>query len=213
MLVLHYTGMETAHAALQRLCDPDAKVSAHYVIEETGEVHALVPESKRAWHAGVSHWRELADINGASIGIEIVNGGHDFGLPDFPKVQVTALMALCQGILDRHPILPQNIVGHNEIAPDRKLDPGEKFPWAELARADIGLWPAPSDPGPVPARDLAQTLFARIGYAIDEVPLDGNDQHCLTSEFQRRYLPNRVDGKLDAETLARLQQIAALYCA
>jgi len=142
MLVLHYTGMHSGAAAIERLCDPEAQVSAHYVVEEDGHVLQLAPESQRAWHAGRGAWRGCTDVNSASIGVEIVNGGHDFGLPDFPAPQIEAVIALCQGVLARHPIAACDVIGHSDLAPDRKQDPGEKFPWRQLwLESDSGLTP------------------------------------------------------------------------
>ncbi len=140
VLVLHYTGMESAEAALTRLCDPEAKVSAHYVVDEDGTTHVLVEESARAWHAGKSNWRGYEGVNDISIGIELVNPGHEFGYRPFPEAQMQALITLCQQILARHPIPPRNVVAHADIAPDRKEDPGELFEWRRLAQQGIGLW-------------------------------------------------------------------------
>ena len=204
MLVLHYTGMASAEAALDRLCDPAAQVSAHYLVEEDGTVWRLVAEERRAWHAGVSSWRGCSDVNDASIGIELVNPGHEFGYRPFPEAQIAALEPLCRGILARHPIPPRNIVGHSDVAPQRKDDPGELFPWARLARAGIGLWPEPPLP---PAPDAAELprLLAAIGYA-----LDGDFARVVTA-FQRRYRPARCDGAADEET-RRLAAVVALLC-
>ena len=143
MLVLHYTGMPSGAAAIDRLCDPAAKVSAHYTVDEDGTVYAHVPEARRAWHAGVSHWAGAANINSRSIGIELVNPGHEFGYRPFPEAQIAALTTLCHGILLRHPIPSWRVLGHSDVAPARKDDPGELFPWKRLAEAGIGLWPAP----------------------------------------------------------------------
>lgn len=201
MLVLHYTGMKNAQLALERLSDPAAKVSAHYLVDEQGQIFAMVDEDKRAWHSGVSHWRGIDDVNSASIGVEIVNGGHDFGLPDFADAQITALIGLCQGILQRHAIHPSDIVGHNEIAPGRKRDPGEKFPWQRLAQAGIGLWPEiKKTPGNISQKQASKLLQA-IGYPTSQ------NFSCLLSEFQRRYRPIRIHGQLDAQTIGLLQQL------
>ncbi|SDM33999.1 N-acetylmuramoyl-L-alanine amidase [Maricaulis salignorans] len=135
LIVLHYTGMENGAVALERMRDPAAEVSAHYMVEEDGRIFQLVDEDKRAWHAGVSCWRGETDINSSSIGVEIVNGGHDFGLPDFPAVQIAAVIELVKDIMGRHGIGPEGVVGHSDIAPGRKQDPGEKFPWERLAAA------------------------------------------------------------------------------
>lgn len=219
ILVLHYTGMETGKAAIERLCDPEAQVSAHYVVQEDGTILQLVDEDKRAWHAGVSVWNGIADVNSASIGIEIVNGGHDFGLPDYPDAQINALIPLCKTILSRHHIASRNVVGHSDIAPDRKEDPGEKFPWAGLAAAGIGLWPGDAngdrrilfEPGD---RDRGVTLLQRalagIGY---EVVIDGVMTERMVSvvrAFQRRYRPEQVDGIVDMETFDLVSRLARL---
>ena len=141
MLVLHYTGMVSAEAAIERLCDPAAKVSAHYLIDEDGAVRRLVDENHRAWHAGEASWRGKSDINARSLGIELVNPGHEFGYRPFPEAQMAALEALAQDILARHTIEARNVVGHSDVAPRRKTDPGELFDWRRLAEAGIGLWP------------------------------------------------------------------------
>ncbi|MBL4617791.1 MAG: N-acetylmuramoyl-L-alanine amidase [Robiginitomaculum sp.] len=210
MLVLHYTGMQDAKSAITRLCDAKAKVSAHYVIDEAGQVFALVAEESRAWHAGIAHWRGVTDINNISIGIEIVNGGHDFGLHEFPHAQISAVIKLCQDILQRHDISPANIVGHNEIAPNRKLDPGEKFPWEKLARSGIGIWPEPKSQTTIIDLDEAKTCLQAIGYDVQNNDISGEPEHCLLSEFQRRYRPQQVDGLLDQQTSSLLRQIADL---
>lgn len=193
MLVLHYTGMANADAALDRLCDPAAKVSAHYVIDESGAVYQLVPEDRRAWHAGVASWRGNRDVNGRSIGIELVNPGHQYGYRDFPAAQMEALADLALAILSRHPIAERNVVGHSDIAPDRKLDPGERLDWRRLAERGIGLWPA--ETRPVAEADVTGFL-AEYGYDI------GSRQ--VISAFQRHFRPRRIDGKADAETRALL---------
>src|SRR5262249_30688388 len=152
MLVLHYTGMATREDALARLTDPAAEVSAHYVIDEDGAAYQLVDEASRAWHAGVSFWRGEGDVNGRSIGIELVNPGHEFGYRDFPKPQMESLTVLARDILARHSIPPINVVGHSDVAPTRKMDPGEKFDWRGLAQVGVGVWPrrpaAMPDTGP-----------------------------------------------------------------
>ncbi|PWE17727.1 N-acetylmuramoyl-L-alanine amidase [Marinicauda salina] len=207
MLVLHYTGMETGDAAIERLCDPAAKVSAHYVVEEDGSVLRLVAEDKRAWHAGVARWRGIEDVNSASIGIEIVNGGHDFGLPDFPDAQIEAVIALSREILGRHEIAARDVVGHSDVAPERKLDPGERFPWARLAAAGVGLWPDTAGADEAAVSELAANLEAleRIGYGVEDIAPED-----LVAAFQRRYRPGRVDGVLDAETAGLIARVRAL---
>lgn len=200
MLILHYTGMRSGAAALDRLCDPAAKVSAHYVVEEDGRVFRLVPEARRAWHAGISHWRGASGLNARSIGIEVVNPGHEHGYRPFAALQMAALCDLCLGILARHPIPAWNVVGHSDVAPDRKEDPGEFFDWEGLAANGVGLWPrrAGRDDGD------ALGLLGVIGYRTD-LPLP-----VLLRAFQRHWRPARVDGMADAETLARLHAVAAL---
>jgi N-acetylmuramoyl-L-alanine amidase len=198
-LVLHYTGMRSAEAAIARLCDAASNVSAHYVIDEDGAVHPLVDERMRAWHAGVSYWRGVRALNDRSIGIEIVNPGHEFGYRAFPPVQMQAVLEVCQGILARHPIPARNIVAHSDIAPDRKQDPGELFPWAWLAAQRVGLW---SDEIGV-AGNLRDDLGA-IGYDVTlPMPL-------VVAAFQRRFAPHRVDGVEDERTAARARAVAAL---
>jgi N-acetylmuramoyl-L-alanine amidase len=199
MLILHYTGMRSGAAALDRLCDPAAKVSAHYVVEEDGQVFRLVPEARRAWHAGISHWRGLSGLNARSIGIEVVNPGHEHGYRPFAALQMAALCDLCRAILARHPIPAWNVVGHSDVAPDRKEDPGEFFDWEGLAANGVGLWPrrAGRDDGD------ALGLLGAIGYRIDLPP------PVLLRAFQRHWRPARVDGVADAETLARLRAVAA----
>ncbi len=219
MLVLHYTGMESAAAALDRLCDPAAQVSAHYLIDEDGSVCLLVDEAMRAWHAGESAWKGETDVNGRSIGIELVNPGHEFGYRAFPEPQIAALAALCRDILARHPIPPGNVVGHSDVAPARKRDPGELFPWRRLAQAGIGRFPTrPSiaarlDTGPYGDEQVmvneAQTRLARIGYAIAVTGRADPATEQVLAAFQRRYRPKRVDGRLDAETFLLIQSVAA----
>jgi len=187
MLVLHYTGMPSAAQALARLCDPAAEVSAHYLIDEDGAVHALVDEAMRAWHAGRSFWRGATDVNSRSIGIELVNPGHEFGYRPFPEAQIAALTELAQGILARHPIPAHNVVGHADVAPARKQDPGELFPWRRLAAAGIGLWPEPAEP----IAD-AMAALAAFGYDIADPP-------AAVTAFQRHFRPARVDGVADEE--------------
>jgi N-acetylmuramoyl-L-alanine amidase len=199
MLILHYTGMVSGAAAIARLRDPAARVSCHYVVEEDGAVFRLVPEERRAWHAGVSHWRGHALLNARSIGIEIVNPGHEHGYRPFPALQMAAVCELCLGILARHPIPARNVVAHSDVAPDRKDDPGEFFDWEGFSRAGVGLWPGEAS---IIGDPLA--LLDRIGYRTD-LPLP-----VLLRAFQRHWRPERVDGIADAGTLARLGAVAAL---
>jgi len=199
MLVLHYTGMRTGAEAIARLRDPAARVSSHYVVEEDGAVFRLVPEDRRAWHAGISHWRGQTLLNGRSIGIEIVNPGHEFGYRPFPALQMAAVCDLCLGILTRHAIAPRDVVAHSDIAPDRKDDPGELFDWQGLAANGVGLWP---EGLAAPDADALE-LLGRIGYRTD-LPLP-----VLLRAFQRRWRQARIDGQADAETLGRLAAVAA----
>ena len=199
MLVVHYTGMETAEAALAHMCNAAAKVSAHYCIDEDGAITRLVPEASRAWHAGDSCWRGENDVNGRSIGIELVNPGHEFGYRAFPEIQITALTLLASAIMRRHPIPARNVVGHSDIAPARKQDPGELFDWQRLARAQIGLWPLPVSAKP---KDVPKMLD-EYGYSAKE---EG-----AVAAFQRHFRPSKVDGVADKETaglLAGLLEIA-----
>lgn len=192
MLVVHYTGMENAAVAIERLIDPEAKVSAHYLIAEDGEIVRMVDEQHRAWHAGRSYWRGITDINSASIGIELVNPGHDWGYRPFPKEQMDALIPLMLEITQRYNILPANVVGHSDIAPARKTDPGELFDWEMLATHGLaiarpvdGLDPRWSDEGTL-------TAIARYGYDI-------SDPAATIRAFQRRFRPALVNGEIDIE--------------
>jgi len=191
-LVLHYTGMQSAAAALERLCDPGARVSSHYVVDEDGTVYCLVAEQKRAWHAGVSYWRGVRGLNDRSIGIEIVNPGHEWGYRPFPQVQMAAVLELCTGILQRHPIPGRNVVGHSDIAPDRKQDPGELFPWAWFAENGVGLWNGEQTPSGNLAADLA-VIGYDMGFALRDV----------VTAFQRHFLPHAVTGAVDEATAGR----------
>ncbi|WP_334163900.1 N-acetylmuramoyl-L-alanine amidase [Phenylobacterium sp.] len=212
LLVLHYTGMPTGPEALDRLRDPEARVSSHYLVEEDGRIFRLVPEERRAWHAGVSFWKGQSGLNATSIGIEIVNPGHEFGYRPFPDAQIAAVIALVADIRTRWMIEDGRIVGHSDIAPDRKIDPGELFPWKRLAEAGHGLWAeAPAAPGaPLAEGETGAGVFAlqagltRLGY--DCAPSGDYDAHTATvvGAFQRHWRPERVDGIADGETRARL---------
>jgi N-acetylmuramoyl-L-alanine amidase len=201
MLVLHYTGMASAADALARLRDPAAQVSAHYLIDEDGTIHALVPEDMRAWHAGVAAWRGEADVNSRSIGIELVNPGHEFGYRGFPDAQIAALVELAAGIIFRHPIPARNVVGHSDVAPTRKQDPGEWFPWKRLKAYGIGLWPLEGDEWrPVPSPDEVVALLARYGYDV------ANPEAAIAA-FQRHFRSTRMDGIMDGHTAGRLLRL------
>ena len=197
MLLLHYTGMASGQAALDRLCDPAAKVSAHYTIDEDGTVYAMVPEDRRAWHAGVSHWAGATDINARSIGIELVNPGHEFGYRAFPEEQIAALIPLCHSILVRHPIPSARVLGHSDVAPTRKQDPGELFPWARLAKAGIGRWPQSGQ------SSLGPEALVRFGYD----PAAPQDK--VIAAFQRHFRPRKLDGVWDEECAGLLAGLLA----
>lgn len=219
MLIIHYTGMATGAEALARLCNAGAKVSAHYLIEEDGRIFALVSEGRRAWHAGVSSWAGVSDINSCSIGIELVNPGHAYpgyagGYRPFPEAQMAALVALAGDIVRRHAIRPERVLGHSDVAPARKTDPGELFDWRRLAAAGLGLWPRLS--GPVaarpalregdrgqPVRELRKSLHD-FGYGIEAGARFDEDTRLVVEAFQRHFRPSLIDGVADAETLALL---------
>ncbi|QCN94911.1 N-acetylmuramoyl-L-alanine amidase [Azospirillum argentinense] len=203
LLILHYTGMPTAESALSRLCEPAAQVSAHYTVDEDGTVYAHVPEDRRAWHAGLSSWRGQADVNSRSIGIEIVNPGHEFGYRPFPAAQMAAVADLCLDIMGRHGIAPADVLGHSDIAPARKEDPGELFDWPGLAARGIGLWPkvCAVDDGPFTEEEAAD-LLKRYGY----------DSACPRAQlaFQRHFQPDGMTGRADAETVRRLRALTRM---
>ena len=198
MVVLHYTGMADAESAIARLRDPEARVSAHYVVDEDGRVLRLVDEDKRAWHAGESCWRGLQAVNGASIGIEIVNPGHEFGYRPFPEAQMQAVVRLLAGILQRHAIPPANVVGHSDVAPARKQDPGELFDWGLLARHRLAV--------PRPTSGLIDPGWPDAGFclALERYGYDVTDPFAATVAFQRRFRPELLDGTIDGECRAIL---------
>jgi N-acetylmuramoyl-L-alanine amidase len=204
ILVMHYTGMETGAAALARLCDAAARVSAHYTVDEDGMIYHHVPEDCRAWHAGVSYWAGARDINARSIGIEIVNPGHEFGYRSFPAAQIEAVMSLALDIFSRHPIPPERVLGHSDVAPDRKQDPGELFPWTRLAKEGIGLWPVP---GATLHGSFEQGL-RRFGYGIRPDP-DVSLEDAVTA-FQRHFRQSRINGAIDGECSAILAGLLAM---
>ncbi|MDE0418227.1 MAG: N-acetylmuramoyl-L-alanine amidase [bacterium] len=212
MLVLHYTGMQDAEAALQRLVDPSSGVSAHWLVDEDGEVTSLVPEARRAWHAGAACWQGVRDVNGASVGIEIVNPGHAGGLPPFPARQMDAVAALSRDVLARHGIRQRHVLGHSDVAPLRKQDPGELFDWRWLASQGVGLWPPPRPPAATTlgegdrscAVQRLQEGLASFGYAVAPDGDYGAVTVAVVTAFQRHFRPARVDGVADGETAARL---------
>ena len=213
MLILHYTGMRTAQDALDRLRDPAARGSCHYTVDEDGTVYRMVPEERRAWHAGVSRWAGRPGCNDFSVGIEIVNPGHEWGYRPFPEAQMAAVEALAAGIAARWNIPAARVLGHSDVAPERKQDPGELFDWPRLARRGLGLWPQPCEPLAVLPSDAvaeAQALLAAFGYACPRTgEADAATQTVLTA-FQRHFRPARVDGRLDGETLARLRALVGM---
>ena len=218
MIVLHYTGMTSADAALERLTDAASKVSSHYLVFEDGRIFQLVEEARRASHAGVSSWEGETDNNSRSVGIEIANPGHDFGYPDFPTVQIEAVIALCRDILARRPMRADRIVAHSDVAPSRKNDPGEKFPWQRLAAAGVGLWVEPVPIGD--DRGLAlgdrgdavaalKSALAAYGYGGTQgAEFDAATRDVVTA-FQRHFRPARVDGIADRSTIETLQRLLA----
>jgi N-acetylmuramoyl-L-alanine amidase len=218
ILLLHYTGMDSTDAALARLRSPEAKVSAHYLITEGGSVVQLVAESRRAFHAGISSWERTTDINSRSIGIEIANKGHDFGCPDFTEAQIIAAIALCQDIVVRRGIRADRVLGHSDVAPGRKNDPGERFPWARLAAAGVGLWVEPLAIAPGPQLALGdsgpnvaelQHDLARYGYGLDAGGTFDAATCDVVAAFQRHFRPARVDGIADPSTRGTLKALLA----
>lgn len=198
MLVLHYTGMPDAHSAIDWLVNPDSKVSAHYLVTEEGEVVHMVPEDKRAWHAGRSYWRGISDVNSASIGIEIVNPGHEWGYREFPEAQIEALIPLIYDIVERHGITRGNIVGHSDVAPGRKQDPGELFPWWRLAKLRLAL--------PRPTKHLMDPFWSDSAFmlALERFGYDIKEPEVAVRAFQRRFRPEMIDGVIDGECRAIL---------
>jgi N-acetylmuramoyl-L-alanine amidase len=215
-LILHYTGMPTCEGAVALLRDPKAEVSSHYVVDEAGAVLQLVPEARRAWHAGVSQWKSERDLNSASIGVEIANPGHDGGSPPFPDAQIAAVIALCQDISARWRLKPERVLAHSDIAPARKRDPGERFPWDRLAAAGVGHWvaPAPIEGEPLFGRAQEgphvrglQTLLSLYGYGLDLTGVYDKPTETVVAAFQRHFRPELVDGQADASTLKTLRAL------
>jgi N-acetylmuramoyl-L-alanine amidase len=219
MIVLHYTGARDTEAAIRHLCTPGSEASAHYVVLQDGHIIQLVPESRRAWHAGVSSWAGETDVNSRSIGVEIANPGHEHGYPEFPRRQVAAVTALCRSILTRHDVPADRVLAHSDVAPARKVDPGEKFPWKLLAQSGFGLWVKPvpmSHGGSIyvlgerdPAIEEVQRLLARFGYGVTATGyLDGTTRDAVAA-FQRHFRPMRIDGVVDVSTIATLRALIA----
>jgi N-acetylmuramoyl-L-alanine amidase len=214
MIVLHYTGMPDVEGAVTRLCTAGTDVSAHYIVLEDGRIIQTVPESMRAWHAGLGFWAGETDINSCSIGIEIINRGHDWGYPDFPSRQIAAVTTLCRGIILRRELPTHRVLGHSDVAPSRKKDPGEKFPWHSLANSGVGHWvrPEPITPGETmqPGSEGEQVLalqnaLARYGYGIEASGRYDTATMEVVTAFQRHFRPEKVDGITDHSTLATLQ--------
>jgi N-acetylmuramoyl-L-alanine amidase len=208
MLILHYTGMKTAQDAIDRLRDPQARVSSHYVVDEDGTIYQLVAEDRRAWHAGISFWRGRTGLNDFSIGIEIVNPGHEWGYRPFPHAQIQSVTALSQAILARHPIPARNVIGHSDVAPDRKQDPGELFPWQQLAAAGVGVWPNGEghETGPGAWDDMkVRAGLGAVGYDASH-----GDLATLLRAFQRHWRPLAVTGHADAGTVLRLDALVRM---
>ncbi len=216
ILLMHYTGMDSAERALDWLCVAESRVSCHYLINETGRITQMVPEEMRAWHAGEAFWAGDRDINSASIGVEIANPGHDGGYPDFPDAQMRAVEALSLDILARHDIPPQRVLAHSDVAPHRKADPGEKFDWARLARAGIGHWVEPSRVegdagcGPGDHSDEIEALQERLAAYGYEIAPSGH--YCAQTEavvlaFQRHFRPALINGRADCSTVETLRRL------
>ena len=221
MLVMHYTGMRSADEALARLCNPESKVSAHYLVEENGTVHALVDEKECAWHAGVSFWRGQHNVNPISIGIEIANPGHEWGYQPFPEAQMKAVAALAANIVEHHKIAPRDVVAHSDIAPDRKEDPGELFNWAWLAREKVGLWPGKRGRGIEKSRTLKsgdsdssvlkmQSDLAEYGYQVPQNGVFDEATRKVVVAFQRHFRPSDIGGTWDEASEAALVGLLAI---
>jgi N-acetylmuramoyl-L-alanine amidase len=217
-LVLHYTGMKDAAGALHQLCNPLAQVSSHYLVFEDGRVFQLVPENRRAWHAGKGSWQGNTDMNSASIGIEIVNPGHEHGYIPFPEPQIAATLALCQDIVARWRIRPDRVIAHSDMAPARKQDPGELFPWDRFAAGGVGLWttPRPQTSGRFFARgesgqaiEALQAMLAMLGYDQPITGVFDEAMEFVVIAFQRHFRPERVDGVADASTIGTLRDLLA----
>ncbi|MEO1543829.1 MAG: N-acetylmuramoyl-L-alanine amidase [Pseudomonadota bacterium] len=217
LLILHYTGMTSCARAIDWLSRPESKVSCHYVVDCDGRVTQMVAEAKRAWHAGVSYWQGITDVNSASVGIEIHNPGHDDGYPDFPDAQMSAVRDLSLDISARWSIPQVGVLGHSDIAPARKMDPGEKFDWRWLADAGVGVWVEPEPVGPLigavsatmDAADIAhaQSMLLTYGYGLSLTGDNDKQSRTVVSAFQRHFRPQRVDGLIDYSTLLTLERL------
>ena len=206
-IILHYTGMKTGAEALARLTDAAAKVSAHYFVEEDGAVYRLVPEEKRAWHAGISSWKGEADINARSIGVEIVNPGHEWGYRDFTSVQIDAVIALMKDIGTRHEITPARVLAHSDVAPMRKDDPGEKFPWARLAKEALAIAPYDGPPDETVPYEEALEALHEIGYEVADAAPGRPAPAAAVLAFQRRFCPAELGQGFSPLTKAALRAV------
>ena len=216
MILLHYTGMETGDAAFRWLCDTASQVSSHYLVFEDGRTLQLVSEKDRAWHAGKSVWQGETDVNSRSIGIEIVNPGHEFGPADFPMAQVSSVISLCRDIVSRHRIAAERVLAHSDVAPGRKRDPGERFPWADLHAGGVGHW---VDPAPIRGGrfltegergepiEALQSMLALYGYGIDINGVFDSRMQSVVEAFQRHFRPEQVDGVADQSTIQTLHRL------
>ncbi len=219
MLILHYTGMMSAERAIFWLAEPRSRVSCHYVVDEKGRITQMVSEADRAWHAGVASWHGETDINSASVGIEIQNPGHELGYPDYPDVQMESVVELCRDIVTRNAIPPMRVLGHSDVAPGRKIDPGEKFDWRRLHVAGVGHWvsPSPHDDAdasfgvgePDPLVRATTTLLAQYGYAIAPTDMLDEQGAKVVRSFQLHFRPEMTWGRLDRSTLATLEALVA----
>jgi N-acetylmuramoyl-L-alanine amidase len=215
-IVLHYTGMETGETAEAWLCDPVSEVSSHYLVHEDGRIIQMVRESDRAWHAGKGSWRGKTDVNSSSVGIEIVNPGHAFGYRDFPAAQIEATIVLCSGVAERHGIKPQNVLAHSDVAPGRKVDPGEKFPWKVLAEAGVGHFVEPSPVGGGrflsegdngESVEMLQSMLALYGYGIEINGIFDRQTKLVVEAFQRHFRTAQIDGVADRSTVETLHRL------
>lgn len=216
IIILHYTGMKTGEGAEAWLCTPESNVSSHYLVHEDGRIVQMVRESDRAWHAGKSFWRGVTDVNSHSVGIEIANPGYEFGYRDFPARQIASVIDLCAGIAARYAIAPRNVLAHSDVAPGRKIDPGERFPWRKLADAGVGHFVAPARAGGKPvlrqgdaglAVEELQSMLSLYGYGIDITGIFDQPTAVLVAAFQRHFRPRRVDGLADRSTVDTLRRL------
>jgi N-acetylmuramoyl-L-alanine amidase len=215
-ILLHYTGLPTGAAALRQLCDPATQVSAHYLVWEDGQLFQLVPEARRAWHAGHGSWAGESDMNDVSIGIEIANSGHRWGMPEYPSAQIETIIALCKDIIARWRIRPERVVAHSDVSHGRKIDPGEHFPWGQLAKAGIGHYVTPSaiedgprlEPGTKgPEVEALQAMLSSYGYRLDITGLYDAMTGSAITAFQRHFRPALVDGIADRSTITTLRRL------